>query len=79
MQLRRKKPSRGDIGHLDEVVIFIGGQNHCLWCAVDQGGYVLDEIVQACRDTKGAKPLLVRLMKKQGVRPKRIVTDELRK
>ncbi|MBY3411426.1 IS6 family transposase [Rhizobium laguerreae] len=77
-QLRRKKPSRKDIWHLDEVVISIGGQKHWLWRAVDQDGYVLDEIVQTRRNTKAAKRLLVRLLKKQGLSPKRIVTDKLR-
>ncbi|SDA93857.1 IS6 family transposase, partial [Sinorhizobium sp. NFACC03] len=50
-RLRRKKPSRKDIWHLDEVVISIGGRKHWLWRAVDQDGYVLDEIVQTRRDT----------------------------
>ncbi|MFW8642232.1 IS6 family transposase [Rhizobium beringeri] len=77
-QLPRKKPSRKDIWHLDEVVISIGGRKHWLWRAVDQDGYVLDEIVQTRRDTKAAKRLLVRLLKKQGLSPKRIVTDKLR-
>ncbi|MDH6206675.1 IS6 family transposase [Rhizobium leguminosarum] len=77
-QLHRKKPSRKDIWHLDEVVISIGGRKHWLWRAVDQDGYVLDEIVQTRRDTKAAKRLLVRLLKKQGLSPKRIVTDKLR-
>lgn len=77
-QLRRKKPSRKDIWHLDEVVISIGGRKHWLWRAVDQDGYVLDEIVQARRDTKAARRLLVRLLKKQGLSPKRITTDKLR-
>ncbi|MBY3411506.1 IS6 family transposase [Rhizobium laguerreae] len=77
-QLRRKKPSRKDIWHLDEAVISIGGQKHWLWRAVDQDGYVLDEIVQTRRDTKAAKRLLVRLLKKQGLSPKRIITDKLR-
>ncbi|MGO6891820.1 IS6 family transposase, partial [Rhizobium johnstonii] len=72
-QLRRKKPSRKDIWHLDEVVISIGGRKHWLWRAVDQDGYVLDEIVQARRDTQAAKRLLVRLLKKQGLTPKRII------
>lgn len=39
--------------------------------------YVLDDIVQVRRDTKAARRLLIRLMKKQGCLPKRIVTDEL--
>ena len=77
-QLRRKKPSRKDIWHLDEVVISIGGRKYWLWRAVDQDGYVLDEIVQSRRDTKAAKRLLVRLLKRQGLTPKRIITDKLR-
>ncbi|QPB23850.1 IS6 family transposase (plasmid) [Rhizobium sp. 007] len=77
-RLRRKMPSRKDVWHLDEVVISIGGRKHWLWRAVDQDGYVLDEIVQARRDTKAAKRLLVRLLKKQGLAPKRMVTDKLR-
>src|SRR5919112_5647157 len=76
-RLRRKSPSRRDIWHLDEVVITIAGQKHWLWRAVDQDGYVLDEIVQPRRNTKAAKRLLTRLMKKQGVAPKRIITDKL--
>ena len=56
----------------------IGGRKHWLWRAVDQDGYVLDEIVQTRRDTKAAKRLLIRLLKKQGLAPKRIVTDKLR-
>jgi putative transposase len=77
-RLRRKQPSSSDIWHLDEVVITIAGRNHCLWRAVDQDGYVLDEIVQNRRNTKAAKRLLVRLLKKQGLAPKRMITDKLR-
>ncbi|MHC2567691.1 transposase-like protein [Rhizobium leguminosarum] len=63
---------------MDEVVISIGGRKHWLWRAVDQDGYVLDEIVQARSDTQAARRLLVRLLKKQSLTPKRIVTDKLR-
>jgi putative transposase len=77
-RLKRKAPSRHDIWHLDEVVISINGEKRYLWRAIDQDGYVLDEIVQARCDTKAAKRLLTRLLRKQGCRPKRIVTDKLR-
>jgi putative transposase len=77
-RLRRKQPSSSDIWHLDEVVITIDGKKHWLWRAVDQDGYVLDEIVQNRRNTKAAKRLLVRLLKKQGLAPKRMITDKLR-
>ena len=76
-RLRRKQPSPHDVWHLDEVVISIAGKKHWLWRAVDQDGYVLDEIVQSRRNTKAAKRLLTRLMKKQGMVPKRIITDKL--
>jgi putative transposase len=76
-RLRRKMPSRYDIWHLDEVVVTMSGQKHWLWRAVDQDGYVLDEIVHTRRDTKAAKRLLKRLLKKQGCPPRRLITDKL--
>jgi putative transposase len=76
-RLQRKTPHRHDIWHLDEVVISIRGEKRYLWRAVDQEGYVLDEIVQIRRDTKAAKRLLNRLLRKQGRTPKRIITDKL--
>ena len=76
-RLKRKTPSRRDIWHLDEVVVTISGQKHWLWRAVDQDGYVLDEIVQTRRDTRAAKRLLKRLLRKQGCPPRRLITDKL--
>jgi putative transposase len=54
-RLKRKAPSRHDIWYLDEVVISINGEKRYLWRAVDQEGYVLNEIVQIHRDTKAAR------------------------
>ncbi len=71
--MRRKQPSRNDIWHLDEVVVSIAGRKHRLWRAVDQDGYVLDEIVKNRRNTKAAKRLLTRLLKKQCGAPKRMI------
>jgi putative transposase len=76
-RLRHRTPSRRDIWHLDEVVVTIAGKKHWLWRAMDQDGYVLDEIVQTRRDTKAAKRLLKRLLKKQGCLPRRMITDKL--
>ena len=76
-RLKRKAPSRNDIWYLDEVVISINGEKRHLWRAVDQEGYVLDGIVQIPRDTKAARRLLTRLLRKQGRPPKRIITDKL--
>ena len=38
---------------------------------------MLDEIVQIRRDTRAAKRLLERLLRKQGCPPKRMITDKL--
>jgi len=76
-RLRRQQPSPKDVWHLDEVVISISGKKHWLWRAVDQDGYVLDEIVQTQRNTKAVKLLLTQLMKQQGMTPKRLITDKL--
>lgn len=77
-RIRRKPPSSQDIWYLDEAVVSINGKKHWLWRAVDQDGYVLDEIVQNRRNTKAARRLLTRLMRKQGMLPKRMITDKLR-
>ena len=48
-----------------------------LWRAVDQEGYVLDEIAQIHWNTKAARRLPTRLLRKQRRPPKRIITDKL--
>ena len=48
-----------------------------LWRAVDNEGTVLDVIVQHRRNTKAATRLLRKLLRNQGVKPTRIVTDRL--
>jgi putative transposase len=42
------------------------GEKGYLWRAVDQEGYVLDEIVQIHQNTKAVRHLLTRLLRKQG-------------
>ena len=76
--LRRRQPRPGDVWHLDEVVVKIAGRSYWLWRAVDQHGVVLEEILQSRRDKRAAKRLLVKLMKRWGFVPKRIITDKLR-
>ncbi|MBS1081254.1 IS6 family transposase [Gluconobacter kondonii] len=73
-RLRRERAAAGDVWHLDEVRIVIRGQVHWLWRAVDQDGYVLDEILQRRRNSKVAR----RLLRKQGARPARMITDRLK-
>ncbi|MEK1948526.1 MAG: DDE-type integrase/transposase/recombinase, partial [Ensifer adhaerens] len=60
------------------LAVRINGRKGCLWRAVDQDGYVLDEIAPVRRNTRAASRLLTRLMKKQGIVPRRMITDKLR-
>ena len=76
--LRRRQPRPNDVWHLDEVVVKITGRSYYLWRAVDQDGIVLDEILHPHRDKRAAKRLLVKLVKRHGFVPKRIITDKLR-
>lgn len=72
---RSERPS--PIWHLDEVYTKISGKMVYLWRAVDDEGTVLDVVVQRRRNTKAAIRLLRKLLKNQGIKPKRIVTDRL--
>jgi len=60
-----------------QVVISIAGRKHWLWRAVDQHGVVLDILVQSRRNAKAAKRLLRKLLKKQGIAPRVMITDKL--
>ena len=76
-QIRRRLPAAGDKWHLDEVVLTIAGVKHWLWRAVDQTGTVLDILVQSRRDTRAAKRLLRKLLKRQCRAPRVMITDKL--
>jgi len=76
-QIRRRLPAAGDKWHLDEVVLTIAGVKHWLWRAVDQNGMVLDILVQSQRDTRAAKRLLRKLLKRQCRPPRVMITDKL--
>jgi len=56
-------------------VLTIAGVKHWLWRAVDQTGMVLDILVQSQRDTRAAKRLLRKLLKRQCRAPRVMVTD----
>jgi putative transposase len=45
-RLRRRRPRPGDKWYLDELFTRIGGGQHYFWRAVDQGGVVLDILIQ---------------------------------
>jgi putative transposase len=76
-QIRRRLPAPGDKWHPDEVAISIAGRKHWLWRAVDQQRVVLDILVQSRRNAQAAKHLLRKLLKKQGITPRVMITDKL--
>ena len=49
-----------------------------LWRAVDGEGEVLDVLVQKRRNKRAALKLMRKLLRNQGVRPLKIVTDKLK-
>ena len=63
--------------HLDEVFVWINGETHYLWRAVDHKGEVLETFATKRRDRKAALRFLKKTMKRYG-HPKIIVTDKLR-
>ena len=76
-QIRQRAPVRGDKWHMDEVVVSIAGEQHWLWRAVDQNGFVLDVLVQCRRDTRAAQRLMRKLLKSAGAPPRVMITDKL--
>ncbi|MEJ8639879.1 IS6 family transposase [Streptomyces sp. MS2.AVA.5] len=76
--LRRRRPQPGDKWHLDEVFVKINGVQKYLWRAVDQGGNVLDILVQNRRDKAAARRFFRRLLTTTATVPRVIVTDKLR-
>ena len=77
-RIRRRRGPSFDVWHLDEVFVNIGGTQMYLWRAVDEEGEVLDLLVQKRRNKRAASKLMRKLLKNQGVRPTKIVTDKLK-
>jgi putative transposase len=77
-QIRQRAPARGDQWHRDEVVVSIAGEQHWLWRAVDQNGFVLDVLVQRRRDAQPARRLMKRLLKSAVTPPRVMIADKLR-
>lgn len=74
---KRRQSRLGDVWHLDEVFLKIGGRRQYLWRAVDQDGDVIDILVQSRRNSRAAVRFFRRLLKGQGKEPIRLVTDKL--
>ena len=77
-RIRKRRPTAFDHWHIDEVFVTIGGKQMYLWRAVDGEGAVLDILVQKRRNKRAALKLMRKLLRNQGVRPIRIVTDKLK-
>jgi transposase-like protein len=75
-RLLARRPKPHGRWHLDEMAVRIGGKQMYLWRAVDAEGEVLDVLLQAKRDTKAARKLMRKLLKRQGVAPDEWVTDK---
>jgi transposase-like protein len=75
-RLRAKRPKPHGRWHLDEMFVRVGGKQMYLWRAVDAEGEVLEVLLQAKRDTKAARKLMRKLLKKQGMVPDEWVTDK---
>jgi putative transposase len=60
------------------MVVRVAGERMYPWRAVDHEGEVLDMLVQRRRDSRAARRLMRKLLKKQGFAPKLLVTDKLR-
>ena len=76
--LRKRRPKPYSTWHLDEVYLKIAGRMVYLWRAVDAEGEVLDVLVQSKRDKHAALKLMRKLLKKYGVVPDRMITDDFR-
>ena len=74
--IKSRSETPSPVCHLDEVHTKIAGQMVYLWRAVDEGT-VLDVVVQHRRNTKAATRLLRKLLRNQGIKPKRIITYKL--
>ena len=68
---------RGDVWHMDEVMVNIQGNQYYLWRAVDQDGDTLDILIEKRKNKKAALRFFRKLLKGQGSAPIRIVTDKL--
>ena len=76
--LRQGRPRPSARWHFDEMVVRIAGRRMYLWRAVDHKGEILDMLVQRRRDKRAALRLMRKLLHKQGLAPKLLVTDKLR-
>ena len=73
-----RRPTAFNHWHIDEVFVNIGGKQMYLWRAVDGEGEVLDVLVQKRRNKREAQKPMRKILRNQGVRPMKFVTDKLK-
>ena len=76
-RIRSRSERTSPVWHLDEVYTKINGKMVYLWRAIDDEDTILDIVVQKRRNTKAATRLLRKLLRNQGIKPNRIITDRL--
>jgi len=76
-RLRRRRCRMGDTWYLDDVFVMIQGRQQCLCRAVDEDGDMIDILVQSRRKRRAAVRFALKLLKRQGCVPRRLITDEL--
>ena len=77
-RLRHRRGRQGDSWYLDELFVKIQGRQQCLWRAEDEDGDVIDSLLQSRRNQQAAKRFFRKLLKRQGCKPRRLITDKLR-
>jgi putative transposase len=77
-KFKKRQGRLGDAWHLDEVFVFIQGEQQYLWRAGDQDGDTIDILVQRRRNKKAAVRFFRRLIKGQGREPRWLITDKLK-
>ncbi len=77
-QLRKDKYSVVNRWRMDETYIKVKGKWIYLYRAVDKYGAKVDFLLRSKRNTQAAKRFFEKILRKQGVAPRVIVTDKLR-
>lgn len=78
-KLRTREGQLGDTWFLDEVTITTVQGGRCyVWRAVDQDHNVIDILVQRHKDKRAVLWFFRKMLKRQGMAPRRLVTDKLR-
>lgn len=76
-RIKSRAGSPTPVWHLDKVHTKLNEKRFYLWRAVDNEGTVLDVVFQRLRNKKAAIHLLRKLLRNQGIKRTKIVTDRL--